>query len=896
MRNKNWHTLNQEELFAELKTSKNGLSSLEFDKRLARHGKNLIPRKKGNTYLEIALRQVKSSLVLLLFGAALISFLLKEFVDAGVILFAVALNTIMGFIQEAKAEQALEALSSIVKHKAFVLRDGIEKEIDSEDIVVGDILILKAGDKVLADGRIIENYELEVDESVLTGESLPAPKVSRTLKDENAKAQSQKNMVYMGSSVIKGRGVVVVTATGVKTKFGKIAELLANTEEIETPLQIQLDKFSKYFGKLTLVIVFLVVVIGLYRGMAFFDIFMTSIAIAVAAIPEGMLVAVTIILAIGMQRTLKNGSLIRKLIAVETLGSVTLICTDKTGTLTKGTMQLDHIVTIGSVVKINNVCKESFISEEIKDAEHIFALKIGMVCNDAVIENPHDKIESWVIHGGYTEKAFLWAGICAGFDSEDVNKRIVRVNEIPFSSERKFMATLNKEGGKYMIYAKGAAEEMINRSEYVFSGGKIRKMNEDDLRFLRRKQVEMSKEGLRVLAVAFKEADSKTNALFKESNDENVVNNLVFVGLMALKDPLRVEAKDTIRLAKEAGIRTIIITGDNALTAKAIATELGMKIEDENIMEGEHLDRMSDNDFAAIVSKVKVYARVSPRHKSRIVDAWQAKGEVVAMTGDGVNDAPALKKADIGIALGSGTEVAKETADVVLLDDNFKTIISAVEQGRIIFENIRKVILYLISDSFSEVVVVAGSLLLGLAVPITAPQILWINLVTDGLPNVALAFEPGEKDVMKQAPRKKSESLFNGEIKILVLAISILSGVVSLIVFDYIFKITGDFKHASSIIFSILSVDSLFYVFSIRFLESSMFKKNIFSNKYLILAVLLAFFFQFLAIYNPFLQGILQTEALSFNDWMIIFFVSIFNIIVIEIIKYVFILHKNHKK
>lgn len=896
MRNKNWHNLNQEELFAELKTSRGGLSSLAFDKRLLKNGKNIIPRKIRNTYLEIALRQMKSSLVLLLFGAALVSFLLKEFVDAGVILFAVALNTVMGFIQEAKAEQALAALSSIVRHRAFVLRDGTEKEIDSEDIVVGDILILKAGDRVLADGRIIENYELEVDESILTGESLPVLKISKILKAENTKAQSQKNMVYMGSAVTKGRGVVVVTSTGLRTKFGKIAELLANTEDIETPLQLQLNKFSRYFGKLTLVIVFLVVAIGLYRGMAFFDIFMTSIAIAVAAIPEGMLVAVTIILAIGMQRTLKNGSLIRKLIAVETLGSVTLICTDKTGTLTKGTMQLDHIATISSVTRVNNVCREKAISEENENTEHILALKIGMVCNDAVIENPQDQIEDWVIHGGYTEKAFLWAGICAGFDSKHINQRIVRVNEIPFSSERKFMATLNKEGGKYMIYVKGAAEEIINRSKYVFSGGMVRKMNEDDLRFLRRKQIEMSKEGLRVLAVAFKEADSKTNVLFKESNDENVVNGLVFVGLTALKDPLRMEAKDTIRLAKEAGIRTIIITGDNALTAKAIATELGMKVEDVNIMEGEHLDQMSDRDFATVVASIKVYARVSPRHKSRIVDAWQARGEVVAMTGDGVNDAPALKKADIGIALGSGTEVAKETADVVLLDDNFKTIISAVEQGRIIFENIRKVILYLISDSFSEVVVVMGSLLLGLAVPITAPQILWINLVTDGLPNVALAFEPGEKDVMKQKPRKKSESLFNGEIKVLVLAISILSGVVALIVFNYIFQSTGDFKHASSVVFSILSIDSLLYVFSIRFLESSMFTKNIFSNKYLVVAVLLAFLFQFLAIYNPFLQGILQTKALSLNDWAIIFFVSIFNILVIEIIKHLFIINQNHKK
>lgn len=887
-----WNNLSIEDAFLKSKSSRSGLSEKEISKRLEKYGLNVIPSKPRTKNFEIALRQIKSSLVLLLFVAALISLFLGEFVDAGVILFAVFLNTIMGFVQEVKAEKALESMSKMIRHSSLVVRSGIEKEIGSHGIVPGDILVLRSGDRIPADGRIVESYELEVDEAVLTGESLPVKKHSKILA-ENDHAQTFNNMVYMGSSVVHGRGLILVVKTGTKTKFGEIASLLDEMEETKTPLQIQLDRFSDNFGKITIAILLWVMAIGVYRGINLLDIFMTSVAVAVAAIPEGMLVAVTIILAVGMQRTLRTGSLIRKLSAVETLGSVTLICTDKTGTLTKGTMQLDHIVSLSSVTKIdNNVHKELVVSKNGEDSEHMLALKIGMICNDAVIENPDDEIKDWIIHGTYTEKAFLWAGMCAGFDFAQIRRDFERVNEIPFNSERKFMATLNKQAGNYIMYAKGSAEEIVQRSSYVFVGGNIRPMSEDDLRFLKRKQNEMSRMGLRVLAVSFKKIDRTILSSFRESNDENIVSGMVFVALVALKDPLRPEAKETIRLANTAGVKTIIITGDNALTAKAIATELGMRVSDENILEGEQLDKMTQSEFNSIVSRIKIYARVAPHHKSRIVDAWQSRGEVVAMTGDGVNDAPALKKADIGIALGSGTEVAKGTADIVLLDDNFRTIVSAIEQGRIIFNNIRKVILYLVSDSFSEVVVISGSLLMGLAMPITAAQILWINLITDSLPNVALTFEPGEGDVMKRGPRAKNEPVFNRELKILVLAISIISGIVTLIIFNYILHLTGDITRASSIAFSILAVDSLFYVFSIRFLNSSMFSKSLLSNLYLVLAVLLAFVMQLLALYNPFLQSILGTKSLNILDWLIIIFVCIINVLIIEIIKAAFLFDK----
>lgn len=892
MQNKNWHALSVKEVLTSLKTSKAGLSSEEADKRLKKYGENRLPEKPRFTYLGVAISQFKSPMVYILLAAAAISFLLQEYVDAGVIIFAVFLNTVVGFIQEIKAEEALSKLSTMIEHKTYVIRDGIEKEIDASHITLGDVLVLKSGGRIPADARVLESYEMEIDEAVLTGESVP---VNKTVKgiDRAGDDDAKKNMVYMGSAVVKGRGLAVVTAIGIDTKFGQIADLIDKTEDVDTPLQIELGKFSTFFGQITFFILIIVTAIGLLKSVPFVTIFTTAVAIAVAAVPEGVLVAVTIILAIGMQRILKTGSLVRKLVAAETLGSVTVICTDKTGTLTKGTMQVDHIVTLDSIFPVNNHCREVRKAEHVEEGDHMAALRIGMLCNDAVVENPSAKLEDWVIHGEYTEKAFLWAGLCAGFDPENLSKESLRINEIPFSSDRKFMSTLNKEGQAYFIYAKGAAEEMIGRSRSILVRGKTREMHEDDLRRLRQKQEDMSRQGLRVLGVAFRQTEKDIVPLFKESNDENVVNNLVFVGLIALKDPLREEAKNTLDLAREAGIRTIMITGDNPLTAKAIANELGMRVEKENILEGGDLDRMSTKDFNSIVARIKVYARVSPRHKSRIVDAWQSRGEVVAMTGDGVNDAPALKKADIGIALGSGTEVAKETANLVLLDDNFKTIITAVEQGRVIFENIRKVILYLISDSFSEVVIVIGSLLLGAVVPVTAAQILWINLVTDGLPNIALTMEPKEDGIMSEKPRRKDEPILNSEMKLLVIIISLVSGLVSLGIFLFLYGSYGDYPRASTVAFSILAVDSLIYVFNLRSLRRSIFSRKMAYNPYLFLAVGLAFGFQLLAVYHPFLQRVLGTVSLSLVDWYLVLAGSVFTASIAEFVKFLYLARKS---
>ncbi len=895
MKIQNWHNLNTGEVLRVLRSSQKGLTSQEVEKRFKKYGKNKLPEKKKFSQLQIALSQLKSPLVYVLLIAALITFFLEDFVDTGVILVAVLINTVVGFIQETKAEQALEKLKQMVKHESNVMRDGIEKEINSEDVVPGDIIMLRAGDKIPADGRILEVHDFEADESALTGESVPVVKVVKML-DQKGVSQSKENMVYMGTSIVKGRGLAVITSTGINTKFGQIALLLKKTKKEKTPLQLKLAKFSKLFSVLTFLVVVIIFVIGILRNHEPEEMFTTSVAVAVAAIPEGLLVAVTIILAIGMQRILKSGSLVKKLIAAETLGSTTVICTDKTGTLTKGEMQVDHIITFDSVFSLNGRKDNKIVDEEKSKLDHLIAIKIGMICNNAVIENPDDKLEM-KIHGDYTERALLQSGISVGFDPQKIKKDFVRIDEIPFDSERKFMATLNKsDSGKYELYVKGAPEEIVNRSRHILIEGKERQMTEEDLKLLRKNQNDLSKKGLRVLGVAFKRVDKEITDDFKEENDDELVGELIFVGLVALKDPIRPEAKSTIELAKKAGIRTVMITGDNCLTAKTIANELGMKVGDENILDGEELEKMNTKDFNNIVGKIKVYARVAPHHKSRIVDAWQSKGEVVAMTGDGVNDAPALKSADIGVALGSGTEVAKETADIVLLDNNFKTIITAVEQGRVIYENIRKVILYLVSDSFSEVIVIAGSLLIGIPLPLAAAQILWINLVTDGLPDAALTLEPKEKNIMKEPPRKKDEPLLNFEIKLLIATISIASGVLALLVFMYVHSVTGDFTKASTIAFSILAIDSLVYVFSIRSLRHSIFREDIFSNKYLVGAVILGFGFQLAAIYHPFLQKVLRTTSLDFADWTIIAFVCVVELVVIEIVKYLFLLKKGKKK
>ncbi|MDO8669293.1 MAG: HAD-IC family P-type ATPase [Candidatus Buchananbacteria bacterium] len=880
-----WYALSVSDCFKKLKSAKGGLTNKEAQSRQKSHGSNTISSEKSFSRLAVFFSQLKSPLVYVLLAAGLISVFLGDLTDASVIFFAVIINTIFGFWQENKVNRAITQLRKIIRHNAKVLRGGHEIEISSAEIVPGDIIFLKSGDKVPADCRVIESKDLQTTEAALTGESTPSSKNNKILKMGTYLAE-RKNMVYMGTIIARGMSTALVCETGLNTEIGQITKLIKETKEEPTPLQKSLSKFSAWLTVLVVSLSSVIFFVGVLLNKDPLEMFITAVALAVAAIPEGLIIAVTIILTIGMQFILKKKALVRKLVATETLGSVSVICTDKTGTLTEGKMQVSNIITADKEYKVN---KSDDLSEIEKARDLI--LKISILCNDAVAENPESALEELKIIGSPTEKALLMAALESGYEEEKIHQEYTEIDEIPFDSEKKFMATLHhhKKMGHSHIFVKGAPEVIFKYCHKVMIDGRGEKLTADKLKYLRKKYETATSKGLRLLSFAY-----KTGTDFKNCAHE--LNNLVFLGFVAIKDPLRPEAKEALNLCKLAGIRPVIITGDHKLTAKAIFEELGFKT-DGNIVEGKDMDDWTDEELQKRVATIDVYARVKPSHKLRVVDAWQARGEVVAMTGDGVNDAPALKSADIGIALGEGSDVTKETADIILLDNNFKVIVSAVEQGRIIFENIRKVILYLLSSSFSEIVLIIGSLLVGLPLPILATQILWINLVADGLPSIAMTLEPGEPEIMKDRPRKKTESILNREMKILIFIIGVVTDIVPFIFYVFFIYLMGqeNLDYIRTIMFATIGVGSLMYIFSVRSLRRSIFTKNIFSNKYLIGAVVIALFVLVIPIYTPFLQGIFKTVSLGLNDWLIIFALGLVKLVFIEIAKYYFIVRTKNK-
>ncbi len=888
-----WHTLPLFRVFSLLKTERSGLTNTEVKSKLKKFGSNKLPEEKKLSSLVILLNQFKSPLVYVLIGAAAISLFLQDFIDMAVILMAVFLNTILGFYQENKANKAITYLRKLVDFKVRVLRDSNEIEINAKDLVPGDIIFLAAGDKIPADARLISINNFQVVESALTGESVPSEKNLKILEKGTTLAD-RENMVYSGTIVTRGRAKAIVCETGIDTELGQITKLVKEIKEEKTPLQKQLAIFSRNLTYVVIAICGLIVIIGKIQGRPIFGfgqaaregMLNTAAAIAVAAIPEGLLIAVTAILAIGMQAILRRQALIRHLVAAETLGSVSIICTDKTGTLTEGKMQVARIITAGQELSI----KESLgykNSSTLKD--HDLILKVSLLCNDAVIENPNEELQNWKILGDPTETALLLGAIQAGIPYQEVIKQQKRIAEIPFDSEIKYMATLNKlDKDKDVIYVKGAPEKIFAMATKIRINGKKEELTEGKIKSLKNQYEELTSQGLRLLAFAYKQVASSEKIQLA-----NELKNLIFIGFIALKDPLRPEAKETLKLAREAGIRPIIVTGDHKLTAKAVMAELGLKVEEKNILEGEQLDKMSDEDLLKRVKEIDIYARVEPKHKLRIINAWQNKGEVVAMTGDGVNDAPAIKAADIGIALGSGTDVAKETSDMILLDNNFKTIIAAIERGRIIFDNIKKVILYLLADGFSEIILVSGALVFGLPLPILPAQIIWINLIDDGLPTIALTFEKGEKGTMKEKPRPKNQKILDQEMKTLIFIIGIFTNLALLILFYLLLNSNYySLNHIRTLIFAALGLDSLLYVFSCRSLRHSIFTKNPLANKYLIGAVGLGLLLQLIAIYQPYFQKIFQTVDLGLRDWYLVLALGIFQIIGIEITKHYFIVKK----
>ncbi|MBI2450574.1 MAG: HAD-IC family P-type ATPase [Candidatus Nealsonbacteria bacterium] len=867
-----WHGIGWQDAVIQLDSNaEQGLPEKEAVLRQKKFGPNQLPEEEPASRVRILLDQIKTPLIYILIIAGIITLIFQKWADSIVIFGAVALNAFMGFYQENKANQALRALKKMVKIEAQVIREGRERNIDAADLVPGDIVVLTSGNKIPADGRLIMAHHLMAQEASLTGEWLASPKNIDVLPQETFLAD-RENMVYMGCTVENGKGMAIVTAIGKDSKIGEVAALVGQTKEEKTPLQNKIIHFSKI---VTAVIAFLAVFIfleGVFRGRDFLEMFMTSIAVAVAAIPEGLPVALTVILAIGMQRILKRHGLVRKLIAAEILGGTSVIASDKTLTLTQGKMRV----------------------AEIAGDDPALLLQIAVLTSEGFIENPGDPYHSWIIKGRPTDKALILAGAEAGFEKPILDKAYAKIDEIPFNHENKFIAALVQakplidgfepiiNGSDQAILVSGAPEKILNHSY----------LQESDLSKLKDELKELTGKGLRVVASAYKKiANHKTEI----TNLKDEIDGLTFVGFIGLADPLRPEAKEAISSCKEAGLKPIIVTGDHLFTAKAVASELGLKIEAENIIEGGELDKISDEEFQKRIRSIDVYARVEPHHKLRIVEAWQKQGDVVAMTGDGINDTPALKKADIGIALGSGTDAAKEVSDLVLLTDNFNVILAAVEEGRIIIDNIRKIITYLLSDSFTETILIGMSIFLGWPLPISAVQILWINLIEDGFPNMALAFEPKEEDVLKRKPEGKEVKLLTPTMKTIIFIIGIITDFLLLGIFWWFLGGNYDIQYIRTIIFTALGIDSLFYVFSCKSLRKNLWRTNLFSNKFLIISVIFGFAMLFAALYVPVFQALLKTTPLGVKEWLIVLGLGIVNVLLIELVKYIFIIRHKAK-
>lgn len=883
MAHRPYHSISLSEIFKEFNTSEQGLRADEAKKRRETEGKNKLPQTgKRVTKLGIFIDQWKSPLLIILLISGIISGVLGEVVDMGVILFTAFINALVGYIQENKANQALKELERLVQYSAVVLRDGEKKQIKSEDIVPGDILFITAGDKIPADGRIVDIKDLLVSEAPLTGESEPVKKKTGVIAEHAAVAE-RKNMVFCGTTVVNGRGTVIVTGTGKNTELGKIAALVSGTQEEKTPLQQQLATLSKQLSYVILAIALIIFSLGSFiievDGYTVFDMFQLAVAVAVAAIPEGLVISLTITLAVAMRQILQHNALVRKLLAAETLGSVSVICTDKTGTITKGEMRITRIVTDQDDLSY----EELQLLHRNKEHHHrdaLTALHFGAVANEAmVIDTPRGE----VITGDTTDIAFLHAAKQAGFDKKAFDQVYEHIDEIPFDSKAKYIARYDCIDHTYLLTAKGAPEIMLERAVYIERSGQKKKLTKKDVERFSILIDELTRQGFRLIAIAYKD----TKEQLKKITD-NDVHDLVFVGIVALSDPLRLDARDTLERAEKAGIRTIILTGDHRKTACAIAEQVGISVNEKTVIDGTALTSMSDETLSSILTHARVFARLDPAQKIRIVQLLQKAGHVVSMTGDGVNDAPALRAADIGVALGSGTDVAKETSDIILLDDSLHTIVTTIDEGRTIYQNIQKILLYLLSNSFTEVIIILGSIFTGNPIAMIPVQILWVNIIQDSIPTIALAFDRGDKENMSEPPRKRGAPLVDTQMRVMIIVKSILANIALFSIFLYYWRTTQDIALTRTIVFVGLAIDALFYIFSIRSLRRMIWQINIWNNPYVVFSVLFGWIMLLAAVYTPALQFILETRPLVLSHWGVLVVYGIANLFFFEAIKWVY--------
>lgn len=860
---KTYYQMSEEEIRQEVNQGSQPLTVDQVRNRQKEYGPNELIEGEKKSLLGIFAEQFRDFLVIILMISAAVSWILGEGESALVILVVITMNAVLGTVQTVKAEQSLSSLKRLCSPSAKVLRDGVVVEIPSREVTVGDEVYLEAGDYIPADGRILENASMKTDESALTGESMGVEKTSERLEGELALGD-RKNMVYSGSFVTYGRGSFLVTAVGMQTEVGKIAGLLKTASEKKTPLQMNLDQFGKKLSVIILILCGALFGLQMIRGGELADAFLFAVALAVAAIPEALSSIVTIVLAFGTQKMSKEGAVIRKLQAVEGLGSVSVICSDKTGTLTQNKMTVEHYYVDGQSVKAEEL--------DVENPSHVQLLRMSVLCNDASVTDGQEI-------GDPTETALVALGEKLGVQAQTIREEYPRLSELPFDSDRKLMSTFHQLQNGYTMVTKGAVDVLERRVSMICTGGKERPITDEDLQEIRRVNEEYSQNGLRVLAVAYRKLEQDRELTLEDEQ------GLTFFGLIAMMDPPRIESAQAVRRCIEAGIRPVMITGDHKVTASAIARRIGILREGDQACEGSELDALSDEELKDFVEKVSVYARVSPEHKIRIVRAWQEKGNIVAMTGDGVNDAPALKQADVGVAMGiTGSEVSKDAASMVLTDDNFATIVKAVENGRNVYANIKNSIQFLLSGNFAAILVVLFSSLLGLPVPFAPVHLLFINLLTDSLPAIALGLEPHTSQVMREKPRPMNESIltrrFLSNIGLDGLCIGVMTGIAFLIGLSY-----GGTLTASTMAFATLCLSRLVHGYNCKSSRPVIFRREFFNNRYLQGAFAVGFVLLNLVLLVPALHGLFQIQTLHLWQLLMVYGLALANLPVIQLLK-----------
>ncbi|MDF2892398.1 MAG: cation-translocating P-type ATPase [Clostridia bacterium] len=861
-----FHRKSTAEAMEVLNVTEQGLNTVEVNRRRSSLGYNELEEVNKKGAIQIFLEQFKDFLVLILLAAAIVSALLGKLESTLVILFVVIVNAVLGTVQHLKAEQALSSLKALSSPTAKVLRDGQKIEIPSREIIVGDILYVEAGDYISADGRILETYSLQANESSLTGEAESVLKISNVIDENHVAVGDRKNMVFTGSFATYGRAVILVTAIGMHTEIGKIASLLESAQEKKTPLQVNLDVFGKKLALIILAISGFIFVLDILRGNPIIESVMFAVSLAVAAIPEALSSIVTIVLALGTQKMAKQNAIVRKLHSVESLGSISVICSDKTGTLTQNKM------TVRKVYVDNNVLEHDQLNHNTALEKKIILM--GLLCSDAVTIEKREM-------GDPTEIALVNFGSIYGLDELDIRQKYPRIGELPFDSDRKLMSTVHEIAGKTIMITKGALDVLIKRTKAIERSDGLQTITEADAKAIETVNKDLSKNGLRVLAFAYKELDRNKEISHKDEKD------LIFIGLIAMMDPPRKESKGAVEECIKAGIKPVMITGDHRITASAIAKQIGILRDESEAIDGYELDELSDKELSARIEKISVYARVSPEHKIRIVKAWQNKGNVVAMTGDGVNDAPALKQADIGIAMGiTGTEVAKDAAAMVLADDNFSTIVKAISNGRSIYTNIKNAIRFLLSGNTAGILSILYASISGLAVPFAPVHLLFINLVTDSLPAIAIGLEPHNESMMKEKPRTINAPILDRGFGLEVFLEGLLIAVCTIAVF-YIGLDTGNSLIASTMAFAALCLCRLFHSFNTRSRES-IFKVGLITNKFLLLSIAIGIgLLMFILTYKP-IMHIFEVSPLSMNQYGIVLIISLIPLVLVQSYKVLF--------